>query len=392
MRVFRNAIGDKRKRTVFTVILASLLLVWNGGLTAHAEAGVPYVTNVAALKADLPGQKLVVKVKDHTFERTMADFGSMEVVVQDNADGTRLCHIPDTAALDAFVEEINNVLASEPEGDAFYYYDVETDTFLTWPGVSFAQISDAGKEQICYKLLEMLAFPGAEDAIIEIGEPHLQVENAEVPEEVVINKYSLEGSCTTSFRGSSSNRIKNIQVAASNINQMVLYPGQEASMNTAFRPRTSANGYRQAGTYVGGKVVPGMGGGICQVSSTVYNAVMNSGLTVLERHPHSMPVHYLPLGMDAAISGGSKDLRFRNDYPFPVLIEAYTEGKNLTVNIYTNELLTAGTSYRLHAVRKGSLAANAYLEISSDGAVVEDRFLGTSRYSPMLPDNEEEED
>ncbi len=133
MRVFRNAIGDKRKRTVFTVILASLLLVWNGGLTAHAEAGVPYVTNVAALKADLPGQKLVVKVKDHTFERTMADFGSMEVVVQDNADGTRLCHIPDTAVLDAFVEEINNVLASEPEGDAFYYYDVETDTFLTCP-------------------------------------------------------------------------------------------------------------------------------------------------------------------------------------------------------------------------------------------------------------------
>ena len=95
--------------------------------------------------------------------------------------------------------------------------------------------------------------------------------------------------------------------------------------------------------------------------------------------------------MAAAISRGSKDLRFRNDYPFPVLIEAYTEGKNLTVNIYTNELLTAGTSYRLHAVRKGSLAANAYLEISSDGAVVEDRFLGTSRYSPMLPDNEEEE-
>ncbi len=140
-----------------------------------------------------------------------------------------------------------------------------------------------------------------------------------------------------------------------------------------------------------GKVVPAVGGGICQVSSTVYNAAMNSGLTVLERHPHSMPVHYLPLGMDAAISSGSKDLRIRNDYPFPVLFEAYTGGKNLTVNIYTSELMTAGTSYRLHAVRKGSLAAASYLEVTVNGVVTEDRALGTSRYSPMRTDDDDED-
>ena len=119
---------------------------------------------------------------------------------------------------------------------------------------------------------------------------------------------------------------------------------------------------------------------------------MNSGLTVLERHPHSMPVHYLPLGMDAAISSGSKDLRIRNDYAFPVMFEAYTEGKNLIVNVYTNELLTAGTSYRLHSVRKGGLAAAAYLEVTVNGVVTEDRSLGTSRYSPMRTDDEEDED
>ena len=82
-------------------------------------------------------------------------------------------------------------------------------------------------------------------------------------------------------------------------------PGQEVSVSTAILPRTSANGYREAGAYLNGETVMAIGGGICQVSSTVYNAVKNAGLVVLERHPHSMPVHYLPLGLDAAISSGS---------------------------------------------------------------------------------------
>ena len=93
-----------------------------------------------------------------------------------------------------------------------------------------------------------------------------------------------------------------------------IMPGQEVSVSTAILPRTSANGYREAGAYLNGETVMAIGGGICQVSSTVYNAVKNAGLVVLERHPHSMPVHYLPLGLDAAISSGSKDLRFRNNY------------------------------------------------------------------------------
>lgn len=384
--------NTKRAAAMFPAAALAMVLIWNMGLTAYAEeaAGIPYSTTIAALKADAPGQRLIVAVQDAAFETTMAELGETAVAVQDNADGSRLCHIPDTSVLDAFLSEINTALSGVPAGDAFYYYDTATGTFQTCPAVSYYQISEAGKQMIYLTLLEMLADKGTADRTVVMEETALELVSPEIPEEIALNRYSVKGSCITSMKGSSANRISNIQIAASNINQLVLYPGQEVSMNTAFRPRTSANGYREAGAYLNGKVVQALGGGICQVSSTVYNAAMNSGLTILERHPHSMPVHYLPLGMDAAISSGSKDLRIRNDYPFPVLFEAYTEGKNLTVNIYTNELLTAGTSYRLHAVSKGSLAANTYLEVSAGGTVIEDRFIGSSRYNPMLPDDEED--
>ncbi len=387
---------DRRKRRMGIAGAALMAVVLcSAGLPAHAEeipVGVPYGTTIGELKADAPAQCLVVQTGDYTFQKMMAELGDTAVVVQDIGDGTRLCHIPDTSGLDAFIADINTALSGVPaEGEAFYYYDGASNTIQTYPGVSYYQINAAGKEKIYHTLLQILAGAAVDNQTAVLEETDLELTVGDIPEEVAVNKYSLEGSCTTSLKGSSSNRIKNIQIAAGNLNQTVLYPGEVISMNKAFLPRTYANGYREAGAYMSGKVVPAVGGGICQVSSTVYNAAMNSGLTVLERHPHSMPVHYLPLGMDAAISSGSKDLRIRNDYPFPVLFEAYTEGKNLTVNIYTSELMTAGTSYRLHAVRKGSLAAASYLEVTVNGVVTEDRALGTSRYSPMRTDDDDED-
>ncbi|MCI9430658.1 MAG: VanW family protein [Lachnospiraceae bacterium] len=383
----------KKRSRMFFAMLLSFLLIMGMGMSASAEEiiyGVPYATVIAVLKAEAPQQKLILKVGEYTFEKMMADFGTVQVVVQDNEDGSRICHIPDTSLLDAFVADVNVALSGVPaENDSFYYYDAATGTFQTYAGASCQQINETGAALIYQSLLEILANKGTEDKTVTLSQDQLDLVSLDIPEEILANKYSIEGSCSTSFRGSSSNRIGNIKVASSNINMLVLMPGEEVSMNQAFKPRTSANGYRLAGAYSGGKKVTSIGGGICQVSSTVYNAVMNSGLTVLERHAHSMPVHYLPLGMDAAISSGSKDLRVRNDYPFPVLFEAYTEGNRLIVNVYTNEILTAGTSYRLHAVRRGSLAASAYLEVTVNGQVVEDRSLGISRYSP-LPKNDEE--
>ncbi len=379
----------KGAQTWVAAALTALLLTGSMGLTALAEEA-QYAAMVAEIKAASLDQKLVVTAQNNSFEKTMADFANVAVVVLDQADGTRICHIPDTSMLDLFVQEINTALMAAPAGDAFYYYDEASQTFQTYPGTYAYQVNETGKAQIYQRLLETIASKDGADKKITLPDTCFDKVYQEVPEEIIKNRYSLEGSCTTSLKGSSSNRIQNITTAVSKVNQLVLYPGQEASMSTVFTPRTRANGYREAGAYENGKTIQALGGGICQASSTIYNAAMNSGLTVLERHAHSMPVSYLPLGMDAAISSGSKDLRLRNDYPFPVLLEGYVEGKTVTINVYTNDLQTAGVGYRLHAVRTGSLSANTYLEISLNGNVAEDRFIGTSRYNPHLPENEDD--
>ncbi|RKJ51486.1 hypothetical protein D7X25_16565 [bacterium 1XD42-8] len=205
------------------------------------------------------------------------------------------------------------------------------------------------------------------------------------PNTLLTQAYSnntLAGTYTTSFSGSSSNRINNIQVAADRINNMVIAPGQEVSFSQTILPRTAANGYKKGGAYVGGKVVSVTGGGICQVSSTLYAALMNAGVTVTERHPHSMTVGYLPLGMDATIAGTSKDLKFLNNYNMPVYIQTSVEGSNLTVNVYVSPVSLGGRSYKFWSDKTGVRSADSYLTTYFNGVEVSTTFIATSRYMP----------
>jgi|GEM_PF-5940719 len=194
--------------------------------------------------------------------------------------------------------------------------------------------------------------------------------------------YVLAGSCSTSFSGSSSNRINNLAVASGRFNGMIVQPGQAVSVDATILPRTSENGYRMAGVYSGGKTVPGMGGGICQVSSTVYNAVMNAGLQVTKRSPHSMPVHYLPLGQDAAISSGAKDMVFVNTYDTPVRILTSCDRatKSLNVFVYVQTQSLAGRSYKFYAKSTGRLSADSYRDVYKNGVLVGTEFIGHSAY------------
>lgn len=202
-------------------------------------------------------------------------------------------------------------------------------------------------------------------------------------------EYVLAGSCTTSFSGSSAARINNIRVAAGNMNGYVLAPGTTASLDAIFTPRTSANGYKSAGVYSGGKLVQGIGGGICQVSSTTYNALMNAGITVTMRYPHSSPVSYLPLGTDAAISSGSKDLQFRNDYLHSVKFETIVEGKNLTINVYVKAADMNGVTYKLWAKKNSGMSATTYLSVYVNGVETEVREVGRCSYRPLKTDDED---
>ena len=165
-----------------------------------------------------------------------------------------------------------------------------------------------------------------------------QVTEPEGSAEELANIKDLLGSFTTSFSTSGSNRCKNVSSGASHINGTVLYPGEEFSTYETVSPFTEANGYAMAGTYLNGEVVDSMGGGICQVSTTLYNAVLRAELNVTERSPHSMTVHYVDLSEDAAIAGTYKDFKFVNSTEYPIYIEGYTTSdKKITFNIYGKE-------------------------------------------------------
>ena len=172
----------------------------------------------------------------------------------------------------------------------------------------------------------------------------------------------LLGSYTTSFSTSKANRSMNVNSGAAHINGTVLYPGEQFSAYETVAPFTEENGYAMAGSYLNGEVVDSMGGGICQVSTTLYNAVLRAELEVTERSPHSMVVHYVDLSEDAAIAGTYKDFKFVNSTDYPIYIEGYTTSdKKITFNIYGKETRDSNRSISFESVKVSEVPAATVL-------------------------------
>lgn len=144
------------------------------------------------------------------------------------------------------------------------------------------------------------------------------------------------GSYTTWFSGSSE-RYQNVKIAIDAINNTLLLPNELFSFNLTTGPRSVNKGYRMAPIISGGAFALGTGGGVCQVSSTLYNAALRSNLKIVERHPHSKRVRYVPENRDAAVSYGSKDLKFLNSLNGPVLVKASLNGSRVEVWILGKE-------------------------------------------------------
>ncbi len=141
-------------------------------------------------------------------------------------------------------------------------------------------------------------------------------------------------SYVTWYRVAEVDRTHNLTQAAKAINGHILRPGKEFSFNGTVGPRTLATGFRDAPVIVGNTLEPGLGGGICQVSSTLYNACLLAGLDIVERHNHGLAVSYVPLGLDATVAYGLIDYRFRNNTDYPLYIRSLAGGGKLSVNIY----------------------------------------------------------
>ncbi len=146
-------------------------------------------------------------------------------------------------------------------------------------------------------------------------------------------------SFVTVFDAADTNRTANIRLSARRINGHILYPGQVFSFNQVVGPRDREHGFKEALEIVDGEFVPGIGGGVCQVSSTLYNAVLLANLPIAERTNHSKPLGYVGLGRDATVAYGSLDFKFVNDTGAPVVILAETAKNRLTVGIVGREPL-----------------------------------------------------
>ncbi|CAH8244179.1 VanW family protein [Paenibacillus melissococcoides] len=188
---------------------------------------------------------------------------------------------------------------------------------------------------------------------LSIEAPRLKI-HAKVDSELLAHiRDKRIGHYVTFYNSRNKNRSHNVALAAQAINNTVVFPGEHFSFNRVVGMRTTAKGYRQAPIIVRGEFSEGIGGGICQVSSTLFNAVDRAGLVIKQRYSHSRNVPYVPPGRDATVSWGGPDFAFQNLYNQPVLIRAHAGGGQMTVAVYSSELINhkprevPGTTRRL---------------------------------------------
>ena len=183
--------------------------------------------------------------------------------------------------------------------------------------------------------LDREAFYSDIESAFEQGGGEVELKYDYTEGEVPVDGYGLIATYTTDASTSSSARLHNIRLALSTINGTCVEPGEVFSFNGVVGERTKAAGYRPAPAYSRMETVMEYGGGICQVSSTLYAAVEKAGLEIVERHSHSLKVTYIPKGMDATVDWGNKDFKFANNTSEAIYIVGYVDGfEQVHINLY----------------------------------------------------------
>lgn len=251
-------------------------------------------------------------------------------------------------------------------------------------------------------LPSLLAAATAADGVVDL--PVTEAPKT-VPDRMLAKITGVIGEHATRFSAGQVSRSWNIRLAAEKLDGVIVMPGEEFSFNQTVGERTARRGYREAGVYVQGRHDVGIGGGICQVSGTLYNAALLANLQITRRSNHSMPVPYLPVGRDAAVDYNSLDLRFRNSLSSPIAISStYRPGRltfrilgepdpGLAVRIVTSDHRTwsRGVTYvhdgtlppgKQRVVEKGSNghAVNTYRVVLRNGQELKRELVNRSRY------------
>ncbi|MBR1561342.1 MAG: VanW family protein, partial [Clostridia bacterium] len=227
----------------------------------------------------------------------------------------------DAAALDAYVQKI---------ADEVYVAPVDAEVTLTEIKPVITRASQNGwalDTEALKATLEDLIQSGKGDLNLPVNEilPTIASDNMEMD---MISEIKTD----VTFRGFDSR--SNVRTALNHFNLFTVYPGDTVSFNDVVGPRTEALGFKEAPEYAGSKEEMGVGGGVCQASTTLYNAMIQAGMTIIERHNHTMTVSYVEPSQDAAVNYGKKDFVFRNDTEHAIYIYTNVSKEWATVTVY----------------------------------------------------------
>lgn len=210
----------------------------------------------------------------------------------------------------------------------------------------------------------------------------VNIKEPKISTEAVKSVNTLLAEFSTKFSTKDSNRVTNVVLSAKATSDVLLMPGEEFSYNNLTGKRTASNGYKDAPVIINGKLEQDVGGGVCQVSSTLFNSVLYSGLDVTSRRNHSLKSSYVSIGRDAMVSDGGSDFRFKNPYSHPVYIKNTVSNGVITSKIYGNISDKKNISIKVDPYTTGGLdAAKTYIEYKdSNGKVIRTQYISNSVY------------
>lgn len=336
--------------------------IWAAGLPAGLKVGGQDLGGLTREEADqkieeyvnsIQNQTITLKVGEQAFETSSEELGfhwsnrdAVEEMVAQLTEGNLLKRYMANMDLQQEGAEISIETAVDSEKVAAFVNEKCTDLsgaaknatitrengqFVVTPSEKGVTVDiDATVQAINEAVADGLDEPLEVEAVVTESDPAITTEMLASIQDVL-------GTCTTDFSSSGSARVKNLQVGSSKINGKVLMPGETLSGYECMQPFTKANGYESAAAYENGQVVDSIGGGVCQIATTMYGMALEAELEITQRQNHSMTVAYVKPSMDAAIAGTYKDIKITNNYSTPIYIEAYTSGRKLTFTCYGQE-------------------------------------------------------
>ena len=273
--------------------------------------------------------------------------------------------------MDKFIVTLKDKLNTDAKEDSFtvnnnpeVYYDAGTNGFVL----------DADKTKS--KIVDALAKLSAEIKV--------EAEGTVTKAELKYTKYkdiNKKIATFTTYFANAGNRGHNIVLAASKLNEKLVEPGETFSYIKTVGPFSNGSGYLPAPVYLNNDVASGNGGGVCQLATTLYVTLLQSNLTIVQRQGHSFAPTYVKGGLDATIYSPSVDLKFKNEYEYPIFIVSYVRGNYLTVDLWTSDKTLGNKTYEPYSVYSNG-GYLTYVKEFEDGKYISQRYLNKTTYKP----------